>query len=210
MHAHTHTPTCTQASSPPPTLARVLEAVGDAAEHARDAVLQTMVASTSGEQTLAELRRPEVSGTVRLSAPLVSALQSAASKLASTRVTLWELVEGGCEELTTRFAELVAGILKHSAAMMVTREDEKPLPLPNLQLIAAQTRILFQKTEAAATSYRRSVGAPPQWTSVDDTATPEAVAEARRAHVTRGQWVEVARVNGGGCRSTHVRNGFVW
>jgi hypothetical protein len=185
----------------------VLEAVGDAAEHARDAVLQTMVASTSGDQTLAELRRPEVSGTVRLSAPLVSALQSAASKLAPTQITLFELVEGGCEALTARFAELVAGILKHSAAMMVTREDEKPLPLPNLQLIAAQTRILYQKTEAAAASYRRSVGAPPQWTSVDK-ATPAAVAEARRAHVTRGRWVEVVRVSG--CRGAHVRNGFAW
>jgi len=197
-----------EATSVPPTLSELLGIIADTAGPAREATMQAM--ASAGSKSIAQLRSVEHSGTLRLSAVSQAALQSAVSKLASTGVTAWELVEGGNEELTTRFAELVAAILT-TTTMTTHTTEEKPVPMSHLHLAATKARVVFQKVESAACVYRAAVPPP----SLADLASDDAAgAEAARSkHRRRARAVRIAETLAAraGCSVRYtIRGGYRW
>jgi len=126
-------------------------------------------ASTSGfgagMASLAELSQPHNSFFVNMKSDVVAALKSAHDKLSVEMafqgvrdIRLWELVEGGCDDLSMRFAETTALVLAQLRASGGV--NAMYVPKHAIETNALQARMSMTKLSNLAAAYATRVPAP--------------------------------------------------
>ena len=157
-------------------LLRELAVVGKQMQRSLDTtVSQPGLASAS----LNELSHPSNSYFVSMRTDATSAIRTAHERLNtelahrghSRRISLWELVEGGCAVLTTRFAEFAGFILVQSRSSVGVSAMYTSMQM--ISTNAQQARVALAKLATAAAIYGARVPTP----KFD---TPDVQAERRR------------------------------
>jgi hypothetical protein len=156
----------TEANGDPPSLQEVLKSLANVGVHMQSTLEQTLAEPGAASASLVELSHPSNSYFVSLRTDAVAAIRTAHETLNAElgslggrrRLTLWELVEGGCQVLTNRFANLCGYVLVQArtstgvSAMYVSHH----LIYTN----ASQARNALAKLVAAATVYIARVSVP--------------------------------------------------
>ena len=152
----------------PAKLSDVLKSLAEAGAHMKATLEKAMQepGAGAGSATLSELSHPSNSYFVAMRPDATAAIREAHEKLncelaiqgGGRRLTLWELVEGGCTILTNRFADFCGFLLvqKRSStgvsAMYVSHQS--------IRTNASQARISLARLVAAAFVYAARVPAP--------------------------------------------------
>ena len=153
-----------------------------------------MRSAISASASLVELSHPANCYFVSMKPDAVAAIRSAHEMLNTElgarhgrrRLSLWELVEGGCQMLTRRFAELCGFLLVQArtstgvSAMYVSHQS--------IYTNTSQARVALAKLLAAAVLYAERVPAP----SYDDVDTKDARCRAL-THGERIQDIDLTR-----------------
>ena len=156
----------TEATDDPPSLQSVLQSLANVGVHMQSTLEQTLAEPGAASASLVELSHPSNSYFVSLRTDAVAAIRAAHETLNAElgalggrrRLTLWELVEGGCQVLTNRFATLCGFMLVQArtstgvSAMYVSHH----LMYTN----ATQARNALAKLLTAASAYLRAVSVP--------------------------------------------------
>ena len=156
----------TESPSAPPTLREVLSGLANVGVQMQGTLEQTLSDPGSASASLVELSHPSNCYFVSMKPDAVAAIRSAHEMLNSElgahhvrrRLTLWELVEGGCQMLTHRFAELCGFLLVQArtstgvSAMYVSHQS--------IYTNASQARVALAKLLAAASLYAERVPLP--------------------------------------------------
>jgi hypothetical protein len=160
-----------------PSKQTTLEALLDDVTKAGHAIQRQLIdnmagltdASTSGfgagMASLAELSQPHNSFFVNMKPDVVAALKSAHDKLSVEmafqgvrEIKLWELVEGGCDDLSMRFAETTALVLAQLRASGGV--NAMYVPKHAIETNALQARMSMTKLSNLAAAYATRVSAP--------------------------------------------------
>ena len=199
-----------------PALKDVLAGLASVGLQMQITLEQSLAEPGAASASLVELSHPSNSYFVSMRPDAVAAIRSAHEMLNTElgvvgghrRLALWELVEGGCQVLTHRFAELCGFLLVQTrtstgvSAMYVSHQ--------NIYTNASQARVALAKLVAAASAYIARVSSPafdapdPQAergrvlaagervTEISITATPRSVArEPLFAPVSSSGWVNI-------------------
>ena len=206
----------TEKNENPPRLQDVLNSLANVGAHLQTTLEQSLAEPGATSASLVELSHPSNSYFVSMRPDAVAAIRSAHETLNTElgitggrrRIALWELVEGGCQVLTARFAELCGFLLVQTrvstgvSAMYVSHH--------NIYTNASQARVALAKLVAAASAYGARVS-PPAFDSFDSqgerwrvlaagervtdmsiTATPRSVArEPLFAPISSSGWVNI-------------------
>ena len=120
----------------------------------------------SGDATLAELSEPRNCFCVALRSEVTAAIKTAADRLAAElasmgvrRVHLYELVEGGCQLLSQRFAEFVGHVLQQARSS--TGISSQYVGRDAIVLNISQGRIALGRLSRAVVAYVRAVPRAP-------------------------------------------------
>ena len=162
----------TESPDAPPTLKDVLAGLANVGVQMQSTLEQTLSNPGTASASLVELSHPSNAYFVSMRADAVAAIRSAHEMLNSElgaahskrRLTLWELVEGGCQVLTRRFAELCGFLLVQArtstgvSAMYVSHQS--------IYTNASQARVALAKLLTVASLYANRVVAP-QYGAVD-------------------------------------------
>ena len=155
------------------TLEALLNDVTNAGHAIQRQLIENMAgltdASTSGfgagMASLAELSQPHNSFFVNMKPDVVAALKSAHDKLGVEmafqgvrEIKLWELVEGGCDDLSMRFAETTALVLAQLRASGGV--NAMYVPKHAIETNALQARMSMTKLSNLAAAYATRVSAP--------------------------------------------------
>ena len=181
------------ANAPKPTLSQLLSSLSQVGGQMQRALEQTLTPTGTASATLAELSHPANSYFVTLRPDAVAAIRIAHERMnvelglrgAGRRLSLWEVVEGGCPMLTTRFAEFVGHVLVQSrssigiSAMYVSPQA--------MQINAVQARVALERLVHAGGAYTYSVSQP-SWEALKDKNAD--LGEARAAIMDAGSRVE--------------------
>jgi hypothetical protein len=148
-------------------LSTLLQSVATVGEQIQRSLEQSLLSGVgaSGTASVAELSHPSNCYFVSMKADAVAAIRSTHERLnvelgrrAHRRLHLWELIEGGCMPLSTRFAEAVGHVLVQArsstgvSAMYVSQSA--------IQTNAIQGRIALERLATMAVLYAARVGAP--------------------------------------------------
>ena len=180
--------TKTTAPMPLSTLLTSLAQVGDQMQRSLD---RTLAAPGLASASLAELSHPSNSFFVSMRPDAVAAIRTAHERLnaelayhgAARRLTLWELVEGGCTVLTTRFADFCGHILvQNRSSIGVSAMYVSHLAITTN---AHQARVSLARLTKAAQIY----GARVPRSSIPDKATLKQLQELRSYAMNRGATV---------------------
>ena len=150
----------------PPSLQEVLSGLANVGSQMQTNLESTLIESNSASVSLVELSHPSNSYFVSMRPDALAAIRGAHEKLncelsqfrSLRRLSLWELVEGGCEVLTHRFAELCGFILVQSrsstgvSAMYVSHQS--------MYTNAQQARVSLARLTSVARVYAMRVPAP--------------------------------------------------
>lgn len=199
-----------------PALKDVLAGLASVGLQMQITLEQSLAEPGAASASLVELSHPSNSYFVSMRPDAVAAIRSAHEMLNSElgvfggrrRLALWELVEGGCQVLTHRFAELCGFLLVQTrtstgvSAMYVSHQ--------NIYTNASQARVALAKLVAAASAYIARVSPPafdapdPQAergrvltagervTDISITATPRSMArEPLFAPISSSGWVNI-------------------
>jgi len=156
----------TDSTAAPPTLKEVLAGLASVGVQMQGTLEQTLSDPGAASASLVELSHPSNCYFVSMKPDAVAAIRSAHEMLNSElgahhvrrRLTLWELVEGGCPMLTRRFAELCGFLLVQArtstgvSAMYVSHQS--------MYTNASQARVALAKLLAAASLYAERVPVP--------------------------------------------------
>jgi hypothetical protein len=156
----------TESPAAPPSLKEVLSGLANVGVQMQGTLEQTLSNPGSVSASLVELSHPSNCYFVSMKPDAVAAIRSAHEMLnaelgahhARRRLTLWELVEGGCQVLTRRFAELCGFLLVQArtstgvSAMYVSHQS--------MYTNASQARVALAKLLAAASLYAERVPTP--------------------------------------------------
>ena len=154
----------TGASAPP--LKEVLSGLANVGMQMQDTLEQTLVDPGGSSASLVELSDPSNSYFVSLRTDAVAAIRSA-HQLINTelgslggqrRLSLWELVEGGCDTLTHRFAEICGYLLVQSRSS--TGVSAMYVSHLHIQTNALQARNALAKLVGVAKAYTAHVTTP--------------------------------------------------
>ena len=153
--------------------------------------------SVAGGPTLTELSHPANSYFVNIKADAVTAIRVALDRLnvelrikgASRSVSLWELVEGGCQPLSTRFAEFVGYVLIQARSS--TGVSALYVSQHAIQTNAIQARVSLQRLVHMATVYLNRVGKPDF-----ENVNLEGAAKNRKTTIDAAEEVHAADVGG--------------
>lgn len=162
----------TEKNENPPRLQDVLNSLANVGAHLQTTLEQSLAEPGVTSASLVELSHPSNSYFVSMRPDAVAAIRSAHERLNTElgvvgghrRIALWELVEGGCQVLTARFAELCGFLLVQTrvstgvSAMYVSHH--------NIYTNASQARVALAKLVAAASAYGARVS-PPAFDSFD-------------------------------------------
>ena len=132
----------------------------------------TLTQPGTASASLTELSHPANAYFVSMRADATAAIRIAAEKLnselglrgAPRRLSLWELIEGGCCTLTTRFAEFVGHVLVQARSS--TGISAMYVSAQSLHTNAIQARVALQCLTHAAAIYAISVSVP-EWDAPD-------------------------------------------
>ena len=148
-------------------LESVLKSVAIVGEQIQRSLEKSLLsgAGASGTASVVELSHPSNCYFVSLKADAVAAIRSTHERLnvelgrrAHRRLHLWELIEGGCMPLSTRFAEAVGHVLVQArsstgvSAMYVSQSA--------IQTNAIQGRVALERLATMAVLYAARVGTP--------------------------------------------------
>ena len=150
----------------PPRLHEVLKSLANVGLQMQSTLEQSLADPSAASASLVELSHPSNSYFVSMRADAVAAIRSAHETLNSElgvvgvrrRLALWELVEGGCQVLTNRFAQLCGFLLVQArtstgvSAMYVSDQS--------IRTNASQARVALAKLVAAASAYVARVSPP--------------------------------------------------
>ena len=149
-----------------PALKDVLAGLASVGLQMQTTLEQSLAEPGAASASLVELSHPSNSYFVSMRPDAVAAIRSAHETLNSElgvvggrrRLALWELVEGGCQVLTHRFAELCGFLLVQTrtstgvSAMYVSHQ--------NIYTNVSQARVALAKLVAAASAYIARVSPP--------------------------------------------------
>ena len=156
----------TERNDNPPRLQEVLNSLANVGLQMQSTLEQSLADPSAASASLVELSHPSNSYFVSMRADAVAAIRSAHERLNTEmgmmggrrRLALWELVEGGCQVLTNRFAELCGFLLVQArtstgvSAMYVSHNM--------IYTNASQARVALAKLVAAASAYVARVSPP--------------------------------------------------
>jgi hypothetical protein len=172
--------------------------------------LEVGLSQNSGGATLSELSQPANSYFVCVKADALAAIRVAHQTLVSEmamrgswrRLSLWELVEGGNDDLTTRFAQFVGHVLVQArsstgaVAMYVSHQS--------IMTNSIQARVALRKLTAVAVSHASMTPLPKYKVDVVDGELRSNISQARdeamNAASRAGNHVAVALDGYGGLR----------
>lgn len=180
----------TKSTAPMPlsTLLTSLAQVGDQMQRSLD---RTLAAPGLASASLAELSHPSNSFFVSMRPDAVAAIRTAHERLnaelayhgAARRLWLWELVEGGCTVLTTRFADFCGHILVQNRSS--TGVSAMYVSHLAITTNAHQARVSLARLTKAAQIYGARVARP----SVPDSPSLAQLQELRSYTMNRGATV---------------------
>jgi len=156
----------TEKTGEAPALKDVLAGLASVGLQMQTTLEQSLAEPGAASASLVELSHPSNSYFVSMRPDAVAAIRSAHETLNSElgvvggrrRLALWELVEGGCQVLTNRFAELCGFLLVQTrtstgvSAMYVSHQS--------IYTNACQARVALAKLVAAASAYIARVSPP--------------------------------------------------
>ena len=170
------------------TLLQNVAAVGEQIQRSLEKSLLSG-AGASGTASVVELSHPSNCYFVSMKADAVAAIRSTHERLnvelgrrGRRRLHLWELIEGGCIPLSTRFAEAVGHVLVQARSS--TGVSAMYVSQAAIQTNAIQGRIALERLATMAVLYAARVGAP----------SFEGGEEARRQTINAGTYVEDVNV----------------
>ena len=200
----------------PPALKDVLSGLANVGAQLQGSLEQSLAEPGAASASLVELSHPSNSYFVSMRPDAVAAIRSAHERLNSElgvvggrrRLALWELVEGGCQVLTHRFAELCGFLLVQTRTS--TGVSAMYVSAQSIYTNASQARVALAKLVAAASAYIARVSAPvfdapdsqaERWrvlaagervTDMSITAAPRSVArEPLFAPISNSGWVNI-------------------
>ena len=138
----------------------------------------TLTQPGTASASLTELSHPANCYFVSMRADATAAIRIAHERLNSElgmrgiqrRLGLWELIEGGCSTLTTRFAEFCGHVLVQTRSS--TGVSAMYVSAHSLHVNAIQARVALQCLTHAAAIYAISVSMP-EWGAIDLTVARE-------------------------------------
>ena len=147
-------------------LSDLLQSLANVGSQLQESLETTLTQPGAASASLAELSHPANSYFVSMRSDASAAIRVAHERVnvelgmrrAGRRVSLWELIEGGCTALTTRFAEFAGYVLVQArsstgvAALYVSQQA--------IQTNAYQARMALDKLVRIALIYATAVGAP--------------------------------------------------
>ena len=150
-------------------LSDLLQSLANVGAQLQESLEATLTQSGAATASLTELSHPSNCYFVSMRADASAAIRIAHERVnvelgirrAGRRVTLWELVEGGCLPLTTRFAEFAGYVLVQArsstgiSALYVSQQA--------IQTNAHQARMSLDKLIRVASVYARAVPSPPDF-----------------------------------------------
>lgn len=174
----------TGASAPP--LKEVLAGLANVGTQMRNSLEQTLVDPDGSSASLVELSEPSNSYFVSLRADAVAAIRSAHQLInnelgalgGQRRLSLWELVEGGCDTLTHRFAEVCSYLLVQSRSS--TGVSALYVSHVSIQTNALQARNALTKLVSVSKIYISRVKTPEFTASDTHAARCGAIAAAEK------------------------------
>ena len=148
------------------SLSELLQSLAGVGEQLQASLETTLTQPGAATASLTELSHPANSYYISLRTDAIAAIRVAHERLnvelgirrASRRLHLWELVEGGCTPLSTRFAEFAGHMLVQArsatgvAALYVSQHA--------IQTNAYQARMALDRVVRVAALYAERVGAP--------------------------------------------------
>ena len=144
-------------------LSTLLASLAHVGETLQSSLESTLAPPTSASASLAELSHPSNSYFVSLRPDAAAAVRMAAERLnvelglrgGSRHIWTWELVEGGCLALTTRFAEFTGHLLVQTRS--ATGVSAMYVPPQAIHTNAQQARVALEKLVSVGMIYARSV-----------------------------------------------------
>jgi hypothetical protein len=206
----------TERNENPPRLQDVLNSLANVGAHMQTTLEQSLAEPGAASASLVELSHPSNSYFVSMRPDAIAAIRSAHEMLNSElgvvggrrRLALWELVEGGCQVLTHRFAELCGFLLVQTRTS--TGVSAMYVSAQSIHTNASQARVALAKLVAAASAYIARVSPPvfdapdsqaERWrvlaagervTDLSITAQPRSVARAPLfAPISSSGWVNI-------------------
>jgi hypothetical protein len=148
------------------TLGEILNSVAKVGEQLQHSLEEQLEQPGFAGASLTELSQPSNSYFVSFRTDAIAAVRTAHEKLnvelslagSGRRISLWELVEGGCEPLTHRFAELCGHVLVQTRS--ATGSSALYVSQWAISTNAMQARIALQRCTNMAIAYIRSVNVP--------------------------------------------------
>ena len=203
----------TKTSMPLKTLLSQLASVGTQMQRSLDT---TMTAPGLASASLSELSHPSNSFFVSMKTDASAAVRIAHERLNSElairggtrRIALWELVEGGCSVLVTRFADFTGHILVQNRSS--TGVSAMYISHNAIVTNAHQARVSIARLTNAALAYTARVTAP-RFDALDGAGVDGCMAlgAARKVAMDKGSRVTEADVSSGfGSDHSRSRNGY--
>jgi len=146
-------------------LRELLSSLGSVAAELKRSLLGTLVDQGGVSASLAAMSLPRNAHALLLRADVVAAIHSAFDRVSNgcahlrRRVLLYELIEGGCQPLSMRFAEVVAHVLQ--STRVSCGQTAMQVPKPPLLVNAMQARVAYQRLVSMIEAYERAVPVTP-------------------------------------------------
>ena len=155
-----------EASETPPTLQELLQSVADVGGQLQASLEVSLTQKGTASASLVELSHPSNSYFVNMRADATAAVRVAHERMnvelgargASRPLALWEVVEGGCTILITRFAEFVGHVLVQ--ARSATGVSAMYVGAVALHTNAIQARVALERLIHVAVPYCARVNRP--------------------------------------------------
>jgi hypothetical protein len=156
----------TTAKAEAPPLKDVLSGLANIGVEMQETLEKTLAEPSAASASLAELSHPSNCYFVSMRADAVAAVRGAHEKLncelgvlgGCRRLTLWELVEGGCTVLVERFAELCGFMLVQSRTS--TGVSSMYVSHQSMYTNTSQARVALARLVSAARAYAARVEVP--------------------------------------------------
>ena len=165
-------------TTPKPKLSQLLSSLSQVGAQMQRTLESTLTQPGTASASLTELSHPANCYYVSMRADATAAIRIAHERLNSElgmrgiqrRISLWELIEGGCSTLTTRFAEFCGHVLVQTRS--ATGISAMYVSAHSLHMNAIQARVALQCLAHAAAIYALAVPLP-KWGAIDLTVARE-------------------------------------
>ena len=155
-------------ATPKPKLSQLLAGLSQVGAQMQRSLESTLTQNGTASASLTELSLPSNCYFVSMRADATAAIRIAHERLngelgmrgIQRRISLWELIEGGCSTLTTRFAEFCGHVLVQTRS--ATGISAMYVSAHSLHMNAIQARVALQCLTHAAAIYAISVSVP-EW-----------------------------------------------